>query len=58
MREKGDSLVLVTTDRKLRHRFTLGVPSTFDQDCRFTYFQKSCLVLFLCILSAIVYTSP
>ena len=33
MREKGDSLVLVTTDRKLRHRFTLGVPSTFDQDC-------------------------
>ena len=31
MREKEDSLVLVTTDRKLRQMFTLGGPRTFDQ---------------------------
>ena len=33
MREKEESFVLVTRDRKLRERFPLGVPRTFDQDC-------------------------
>ena len=33
MREKEESFVLVTRDRKLSQRFTLGVPRTFDQDC-------------------------
>ena len=35
MREEEDSFVSVTRDRKLRQRFTLGVPRTFDQDCSF-----------------------
>ena len=33
MREKEESFVLVTRDRKLLQRFTLGVPRIFDQDC-------------------------
>ena len=33
MREKEESFVLVTRERKLHQRFTLGVSRTFDQDC-------------------------
>ena len=49
MREEEDSFVSVTRDRKLRQRFTLGVPKTFDQDYRpLAYIMATDLNILLC----------